>query len=112
MNRAEKIFGPDIGTMKGKNMRSQLTPVKRDEIEIPSKLTEKNQKIVLCMDIMFMNRMPIQTSIDQTIRFRLLVPIKSRTLEELYRGINIIVRNCNKAGSQLTQFTVMENSES
>ena len=44
------------------------------------------------------NRMPMLTSIDQTIRFRLLVPLKSRTLEELYRGIDVILRNYNKAG--------------
>ena len=50
--------------MKGKTMQLQPTLVKKDEIEIPSELIKKNQKIVLCIDIMFMNRMPMLTSID------------------------------------------------
>ena len=48
-----------------------------------------------------MNGMPMLTSIDQTIEFRLLVPLKSRTLEELYRGMDVILRNYNKAGFKI-----------
>ena len=101
VDNAEKIYGPDIGTRKGKTTRKKPTPVKRDEIEAPKELIEKNQDITLCMDIMFINGMPMLTTIDRAIRFRSMVPLKTRTHEDMYKGIDHILRNYNKAGFQI-----------
>ena len=98
MDNAEKIFSPNIGAMKGKTTRKKPTPVKRDEIEIPKELIEKNQDITLCMDILFINGMPMLTSIDRVIRFRSLIPLKSRSQDDMYTGIDKILQNYNKAG--------------
>ena len=40
---AEKIFGPDIGTQKGKTTRSKAPRVKHDYIEIPKEIKEKHE---------------------------------------------------------------------
>ena len=37
---AEKIYGPDVGTIKGKTTRRKPTPVVKDEIEIPKELVQ------------------------------------------------------------------------
>ena len=101
MDDAEKIYGPDIGTMKGKTTRKKPIPVKKDEVEIPIELIKKNHHITLCMDIMYVNGLPMLTSIDRTVRFHSLVPLQSRTIERLYEGIDKIIRNYNKAGFQI-----------
>ena len=98
VDNAEKIFGPDIGTRKGKKTRKKPTPVKRDEIEVPKELIEKGQDLTLCMDIMFINGMPVLTTIGRTVRFRSLVPLKSRSEEHMYEGLDSILRNYNKGG--------------
>ncbi len=67
VNIAEKIFGADIGALKSKNTRSRPTPVKDDLVEIPPELLEQHQDLVLCMDNMFVNGMPMMTSIDRSI---------------------------------------------
>ena len=79
-------------------MRKKPTPVKKDEIEVPEELIKKNQEITLCMDILFINKMPMLTSIGRAIRFRSLIPLKSRSQDDLYTGINKILWNYNKAG--------------
>ena len=50
------------------------------------------------MDILFVNRMPMLTSIDRAIHFRSLIPLKSRSQDDLYMGIDKILRNYNKGG--------------
>jgi hypothetical protein len=70
ISTAERIFGPDIGTLKGKSTRNVPVAVKTDEIDIPQELKDMHKDLTLCIDIMFVNGMPMLTSIDRSIRFR------------------------------------------
>jgi hypothetical protein len=55
VNIAEKIFGGDTGTLKGKSTRRRPTPVKDDLVEIPPELLEQHQTLpsawTLCMSM-------------------------------------------------------------
>jgi hypothetical protein len=95
---AEKIFGGDIGTLKGKSTRRRPTPVTDDLVEIPSELLDQHRDLTYCMDIMYVNGMPMLTGIDRSIRFRGLVPLASRVASELYRALDVILRAYNKRG--------------
>jgi len=64
VNIAEKFFGPDIGTLKGKSTRPNPPVVRDDLIEIPKELKQEHKDITLCMDIMFVNGLPMLTCID------------------------------------------------
>jgi hypothetical protein len=84
VNIAEKIFGADMSSLKGKSTRRKSTPVREDTVEIPEELIANNRKIELCIDIMYVNECGFMTTIDRTIRFRSAIPIEKRTHEEYY----------------------------
>ena len=69
VNIAEKIYGPDIGMLKGKITRQKPVPVVTDLVEVPVEIKEQQADITLCIDIMYVNGFPMFTCIDRTIKF-------------------------------------------
>jgi hypothetical protein len=98
VNISEKIFGPDISSLKGKSMRRKPKPVRQDLIEIPKEIITKHHDIDLCMDAMYVNECGMLTAIDRTIKFRSLVPMNTKKHVEYYRALNQILRHYNQAG--------------
>jgi hypothetical protein len=98
VNISEKIFGPDMSSLKGKSTRRKPKPVRSDLIEIPKEIITKHHDIDLCMDAMYVNECGMLTEIDRPIKFRSLVPMNTKQHVEYYRALDQILQHYNRAG--------------
>jgi hypothetical protein len=97
---AEEIFGADIASLKGKTTRQTPKAVVDELIEIPQEIKDRDD-LTLCMDLMYVNKMPVFTSIDKTFRFRAAVNLANRTKDELFKALDAVLRQYNKAGYRI-----------
>jgi hypothetical protein len=88
INITEKLFGPDMSSLKGKSTRCKPKPVRKELIKIPEKLITKHHDIELCIDTMYVNEYSMLTAIDRTIKYRSLVPIETRQHKEYFRALD------------------------
>ena len=70
LNLVENIFGPGIGALKEKRTRGRPKCIKYDVLEMPTEIIEQHKDFTHCMDIMFVNDLPILTRIARTVRYQ------------------------------------------
>ena len=85
VNIAEAIYGVDLGTLKGKTVKTTPKGVRKNHIEIPSELYTKNSEITLYIDTMFVNEQAFLTTISRGVMYRTAKWMSKRTAPE-YRS--------------------------
>ena len=103
INVAERIYGPNIGALKGKFVRQRPPVVQQDNIEIPEEILRLDEEIILYIDNIFINGLPFLSTHDERIKYAKTVPLKNRSSSELYEALDEVLRLYNGRG-----FTVRE----
>ena len=89
--RANKIYGRDIHSLKGKTTSTQPTRLVTDYVEIPPSVLEKNKHVNISIDIMYVNRIPFMATISRNIKFTTVEAIQNRTKAQLVQLIKNVL---------------------
>ena len=95
---AEKIFGPDVGSLKGKTVRRSTDHVDTRSVDIPADLMSQYREVTLAGDIMFVNKIPFFTTISRSIKFGTVEAIKDKKASTLVTAVKQVVSIYKKRG--------------
>jgi len=67
--RAEDIFGPNLGSVKGKSTHTVQEHVQVNFEDLPREIMERHGDVTLAIDVMFINRIPFMITMSRNIHF-------------------------------------------
>jgi hypothetical protein len=100
---AQAMFGRAVGAMKGKTTRRELKAILAGAANsLPPEILDAHQNATLCIDLMFVNRIPFFISISQKIHFITAEAIDNRKQPSLESALKRIYGVCRKRGFRIT----------
>lgn len=106
---AEHIFGPDVGSLKGKTTRQRPRTVRPVVETLPPKIMSRYRDVTLACDIMFVNKVPMLVTISRNIRFATVEGLQDRKAETLTKAIKSVVSIYRRGGFRV--ITVLMDGE-
>jgi hypothetical protein len=103
---AETIFGPDVGSLKGKIVYQSGTPVATNYTDIPATIMSHYPDVILAGDIMFVNKIPFFVTISQNIKFGMTEMIQNQQAKTLLAAIKQVRSVYLKHGLSVTTMLV------
>ena len=87
---ANKLFGPDIGTLKGKTTRRGPPIVDSPMSVDTTSMLEHYGEVTLCVDLMYVNKVPLLVTLSRNIKFGTMEAVadwKEATLLKCIKGV-------------------------
>jgi len=94
----EKIFGPDIGALKGKMTCRKPAPVVDDQIDIPKELVDTQYTVVLCIDSMKVNGLYFLATISKELFYRTAQHLGGQSSEVYLEALRNVFRIYHAGG--------------
>jgi hypothetical protein len=105
---AENIFGPDLGTLKGKSTRAKPHKVRPILVSIPQQILQRYRLVSICVDLMFVNKVAFLVTISRNIHFGTVEAVPNQqaaTLVKYIRSVSQIYRR----GGFLVEHALADN---
>jgi hypothetical protein len=100
---AEDILGPDVGSIRGKTVRTSSPQVEHRRTSLPPEIHARYQSVTLGVDIMFINKIAFFVTISNDLKFGTVEHIVSRHHDVVYKCIQRICNVYKLGGFQVTQ---------
>ena len=77
---ADDIFGPNLGSLKGKTVRRPNPHVKTQTIGVPPDIMQIHRSVTLAIDIMFINKIPFLVTTSRHLKFGTVEALNNRQI--------------------------------
>jgi hypothetical protein len=98
---AKDIFGPNLGSLKGKTTRSGTSHVRSAPTNLPIQIMSRYKDVTVAGDIMYVNTIPFFMSVSRHIKFGTAEMITSETAKTLLTAIKQVKRAYAQRGFAL-----------
>ena len=95
---AEKIWGPDVGALKGKTTRKKGKHFKTKLYAIPTEIMSKYQEVTICGDVMFVNQIPFLVTISRHLKFGTVEMLRKTNNATMVKAIEQVKQVYNMRG--------------
>jgi hypothetical protein len=96
--RAEDIFGPNLGSIKGQTTCIIQEHVQVNFNDLPREIMEKHGDVTLAIDVMFINRIPLVITTSRNIHFGTAELVKDIKKAMLITSIEQVMQAYNTRG--------------
>jgi hypothetical protein len=95
---SNKIFSPDVASLKGKTVRNKPAPVLTDYVEISQTIIDLNKDVTLAGDVMFVCGLGFMVSTSRKLKFTTIEHVPRRTKPILVKSLNKVFNIYNSRG--------------
>jgi hypothetical protein len=97
ISAANKIFGPNIASMKGKTVQATQEPFVTEYVEVPKEIIDLNKDITITADVMFVDGLGFMITFSRKIKFTTKEYVEKRTKANLINALKKVFRNIQPA---------------
>ena len=99
---ANKLFGPDVGALKGKTTRRN-PPIVDSPVSVDiTSILKFYGEVTLCVDLMYVNRVPLLVTLSRNVKFGTVEAIMDRKQGTILKSIAHVATLHRKAGFKVT----------
>ena len=94
----QSIYVPYLHFLKGKTVRSSPTRFRTNFIQVTPFILERNKKITLACDVMYINNITFFVTISENICFTKIDNINNRLSGTIFKSLKYVISVYNKRG--------------
>ena len=106
---ANDIFGRNLGSIKGKTVRRANPHVEAGTDPVPRRILRLHGRVILCIDIMFVNAIPFFITTSRNLRFGTVASIPNRRKSTIRDQLMSVIRTYHHRGFEIV--TILGDNE-